>query len=436
MSTDRYAHDFSCVEQKLPGQKTPWVAEIRKNALAQFMELGFPSTSDEEWKYTKTSMLARHEFSSEKIQSVVTLEQLKPWLLNDSSSPMCVCVDGQYKPELSNLNGLPEGVEIGSIASLLQQRPEILRDHLLGENKLKPESFYALNTAFMADGIYLNIPKNVTVTAPIQVLFITSDTSENKATYLRNLWLLGENSQATIFETYASFSSTIYFNNIVTEISLKNNAQLTYYQLQEESHQAFHIAKRSVNQARDSQFRAHTWTFGGSLSRSDLSVQLNDEGAFCDLSGLYIAGEKQHIDQHTRIDHKKPHGKSREYYKGIISGQGRAVFDGKVMVHQQAQKTDAQLTNQNLLLSPSSEIDTKPQLEIYADDVKCNHGATVGQLDEQALFYLRSRGIDMESARSLLVHAFANDRLDSIEHKTVRQKFQDVLSLRATYENN
>jgi Fe-S cluster assembly protein SufD len=273
----------------------------------------------------------------------------------------------------------------------------------------------------MFDGLFLYVPKNVKIEKPIQCLFISTQEFQDSMQHLRNLIIVEENSQVTLFETYVSETEKKYFNNIVTQIYLGNHSQINYYKYQQESENGYHIANTQIHQQANSCVNSFHFSLGSQLAREDLAVSLNQSGAECALYGLYLLDNRQHIDHHTRIDHHVSNCTSYELYKGILAAQSVGVFNGKIIVHPQAQRSNAQLVNQNLLLAKTAEINTKPELEIYADDVKCSHGATVGQIDDESLFYLRSRGIEEQTAQNILTYAFASEVINQIKDFKIKE---------------
>jgi Fe-S cluster assembly protein SufD len=333
-------------------------------------------------------------------------------------------VNGHYLPEFSKIAALPEAVHVGSLAQGLNQQPEKVRHHLGRHADYGRHALVALNTAFWADGAYIDLPAGCVLDKPIHVLFLA--TGEAAAAHPRNLIIVGPKAQARVVEHYAGAGNAEYFNNAVTEIVLEEGAQLEHCKLQQEAVKSSHITTLQVAQKRSSKFVSHSISLGAALARHDINVDLQED-TVCTMNGLYVVGGRQHVDHHTCIDHSKPRGTSREFYKGVLDGRSRGVFNGKVVVYPDAQLTDAQQSNKNLLLSVDAEVDTKPQLEIFADDVKCAHGATVGQLDEQMLFYLRSRGIEEAAARSLLTYAFADEVLKHISMAAVRSRLEEIL---------
>lgn len=415
----------------LPGQAVPAVRVLREQGLARFAELGFPTTRLEDWKYTNVSAIAGQLFKPVNgALSNVSSGQLQSHLFADLLAHRLVFVNGRYAPALSSVGALPTGVTVGSLAEILATRPAIVEPHL---GKIAPtgtNGFTALNAALFADGACVHLARGAVVEQPIYVVYVTTGDAESVMTAPRNLVALEESAQATVIEQYLALGDARYLTNVVTEAALGANSRLEQYRLQQESAKSYHIGAWHVRQARDSRFLSHTVDLGGLLARNDLHSVLSAEGTECEFNGLYVVDGRSHVDNHTCVDHAKPRGTSREYYKGVLDGMARAVFNGRVVVHPDAQQTDAQQMNNNLLLSRNAEVDTKPQLEIYADDVKCSHGATVGQLDADALFYLRSRAVDEQAARDLLTYAFANDVLSRMKLAAIRVPLEQRLTTR------
>jgi Fe-S cluster assembly protein SufD len=387
------------------GNGNSWTRALREAALSRFSELGPPTTKDEDWKYTNISPIARIPFRPARSgTSGVGADQLARSGLAWLAENRLVCVNGHFSPELSFLEKLPGEVKVGSLKSFLSHEREIVEAHLGKHASHHNHPFVALNTAFMNDGAFVYVPKGTVVAKPIHLLFIATRTADPIVAYPRNLVVLEENSQATILESYSALEEHVYFTNGVTEIVLGDHAVLDHTKLEREAKSAFHIASVQVHQKRNATFFSHLVSTGGCLVRNDVNSVLGGEGADCTLDGLFVVDGSQHVDNHTRIDHAHSHCSSRELYKGILDGAAQGVFNGKIYVHPRAAKTDARQTNNNLLLSKAATIDTKPQLEIYNNDVKCTHGSTIGQIDRQALFYLRTRGLAEKDARRLLTY--------------------------------
>jgi Fe-S cluster assembly protein SufD len=425
-----YLSTFARFEKEAAG-RPEWLRHLSKEAFKRFTALGFPTTRDEDWKFTSVSSLVKMPFRPARPDNHRFL--LAARLLESLGMPASddgmrlIFVNGQYAPELSNHVRLPDGVQLGSLAAALERQPERVEPHLARYAHFQTHAFTALNTAFLRDGAYLSFPRGAVLEGPVYLVFLTTEAAAGCAIQPRNLLVLGPSSQARLVEVYIGPEGQPYFSNAVTEVVAGENAVLDHYKLQRDSRAAFHIANLQVHQERSSRFTSHYIGFGGALVRNESRVYLAGEGCEAVVNGLYLASGSQHMDNHTVLDHAMPHCTSHELYKGILDGNAHGVFNGKIVVHQDAQKTDAKQTNQTLLLSEDAVINTKPQLEIFADDVKCTHGATVGQLDADGIFYLRSRGIGLAEARSLLTFAFANDIVRRIQIEPLRRQLEETL---------
>jgi Fe-S cluster assembly protein SufD len=423
---DHFVAEFSALRAGLPGQGLEWLDRSRESALDAFATTGFPTPRNEDWKYTRVAPIEKRGFKLAQQNGIqVQARDVEKFSLGGLECEQLVFVDGRYVDALSNRNVVDGGARITTLESAMNASSQLLESHLGHYADINGQPFSALNTAFMTDGAVIHAKNRGANKLPIHLLFIA--TREGVVAHPRILVIAEAGSRTTVVESYTSLVDGCYFTNALTEIALMEEAQVDHYKLQEESTKAFHVATLQVQQGRDSRFASHSISFGGQLVRNDINVLLDGEGAWCTLNGLFMASGRQHVDYHTRIDHAKANGTSEEVYKGILDGRARGVFNGRVKVHPDAQKTDARQTNKNLLLSRDAEIDTKPELEIYADDVKCSHGATVGQLDEQTLYYLRSRGIGEAQARNLLTYGFAKDILDRIDLAPLREKLTDEL---------
>ncbi|MFL5312876.1 MAG: Fe-S cluster assembly protein SufD [Myxococcales bacterium] len=395
---------------------------LREASFARFAKLGLPTTQDEEWKYTSLAPLAQLRFER---AAETTVRDVDRWTIADVAARL-VFVNGRYRPELSSR--APGGAFAGSLAVALAEHPELVESELGRHADGQRDALTALNTAFIEDGAFVHLPAGAVLHAPIHLLYLSTAPGKPTLSQPRNLIVAGANSQAAVVETYAGPGDEVYFTNAVTEVVLGENAGLDHYKLQEESARAFHVAATQVRCGRGSRFTSHSLALGAALARNEMRALFASEGGECTLNGLYMATGKQHLDNRTVIDHKSPRCTSRELYKGVLDGQSRGVFSGRVLVRQDAQKTDARQTNKNLLLSDDAVVDTKPQLEIFANDVKCAHGAAVGQLDETALFYLRTRGIGEEAARSLLTYAFASEMVNLVPLGPLRARVRDLVT--------
>jgi Fe-S cluster assembly protein SufD len=424
--TEKYLSSFERRAAKL--NEPVWLGGLRQGAMDRFMELGFPTLKDEEWKYTDIRPIAEMPFVPGGYDPTGLDEgTIQTLTFDDSGCHRLVFINGHFSHELSAIWVLPAGMRVDALSEALDAAPDLVETHLGQYVSHTNQAFAALNTALFDDGAFIYIPRNVILQAPIHLVYISRAGDEPAASFPRTIIVTEENSQATIVETYASFGDGHTFSNAVTEIALGENAVLDHYKVERENTYAFHVTVTHVQQERSSNFTTHNLTLGGAIVRNDISAYLGGEGIESTLNGLYLAGGTQLIDNHSRIDHAMPHCNSHELYKGIMDDRSRGVFNGKIHVHLDAQKTDAKQTNQNILLSREATVNTKPQLEIYADDVRCTHGATIGQLSEDALFYLRARGIGLEDARSLLTYAFASDIISRVKVEPLRDRLEHVL---------
>jgi Fe-S cluster assembly protein SufD len=425
-AVDHYLAEFTAMRTELPGNGLDWLNRSRQGALDEFASAGFPTSRNEDWKYTRVAPIEKRSFKVPERNGIhVHARDVEQFDLRGLECEQLVFVDGCYVDALSRRNVLESGPRITTLESAMNASSQLLEAHLGHYASIAKQPFSALNTAFMTDGAVIHVKNRGGDQQPIHLLFIA--TREDVISHPRILVVAEAGCQVSVVESYASLFDGCYFTNALTEIALMEDAQVDHYKLQEESVKAFHVATLQVHQDRASRFASHSISFGGGLARNDINVVLDGEGARCMLNGLFMAAGRQHVDFHTRIDHAKAHGTSEEIYKGILDGRARGVFNGRVKVHPDAQKTDARQSNNNLLLSRDAEVDTKPELEIYADDVKCSHGATVGQLDEQILFYMRSRGIGENQARGLLTYGFARDILDRVDLVQLRDKLTEEL---------
>lgn len=410
---------FETLEKTIAGSDTPFLRRLRSAGIARFDQIDFPHARDEEWRFTPLSSLYQHHFSPVGSKHLLSSKTIQKKLIAIPESVRVTCVDGILEPEFTQLNSLPNGCTVMSLQQAMKIKSDLVETALARQANIENNAFVALNTAFIQDGIFIHLSKDCVVEQLIHLAFIES--GAGRMTFPRILVIAERHSRATIVETYQSVGETEDFSAVVSEFVIAEEASLDHYRMNEVNKRSFHFATQHAKQARGSQFRSHAFTLGGGLVRNDLFAHLTAEGCECTLNGLYRADGSRLIDNHTTIDHAMPHCNSHEIYKGIIDDQGKGVFNGKIFVRQDAQKTDAKQTNQTLLLSPDATIDTKPQLEIFADDVKCTHGATVGQLDAEMLFYLRSRGLGKAEAEAMLTYAFANDIIGKVEVPALRE---------------
>ena len=433
--TTAYLEEFTAVAENGAGDEPAWLAPIRLAALERFRTLGFPTTRNEDWHFTSVAPIAETDFRSLRAAGGdVKAADLAPFTFGHPDWPAIVFVNGRFSEELSELSALPDGVTVMDLATAWRDAPALVERHLTRHASHEENAFTALNAAFMYDGAVVHIRRDVRAESPIHLLFVYDAMAAKGAAHPRNLIVSERNSNATVIESYVALGEAMYFTNAVTEIDVEDGATLSHIKIQRESPRAFHVGTVEATQGRNSHFVSFSFATGGALSRTNIYTRLDGEGCGSTLNGLYMVDGTQHVDHQTRIEHAQPNCFSREVYKGILDGASHGVFNGKVYVHPIAQKTDGKQSNNNLLLSERARIDTKPQLEIFADDVKCTHGATVGRLDETALFYMKSRGINADTARKLLTYAFAAEVLESIEVEAVRDTLEDLTLKRFTGE--
>jgi Fe-S cluster assembly protein SufD len=413
---------LAALEQR-PRGGSRWLQDLRDRAASRFVELGFPSTRDEDWRFTSVTPIASSEFRLAG-QATLTEPTLDGFLYADAPFRLVV-LNGRVLPELSRTAGLPIGMRFGSLAAAATDQADIVGRYLGQLADFGSRAFTALNTAYTHDGAFVFLPDGVILEQPLQILYVS--VGDATMSHPRTLIVAGDRSQLQIVETYVSEAGQKHFTNAVTEIVAGENAVVDHYKVHEESVDAFHVASLHLHAARSSTVTSHAFTLGGKLVRNDIFAVLDGEGAECTLNGLYLADGERLVDTHTTIDHAKPHCPSHEVYKGILGGKARAIFNGKIIVRPDAQKTDAKQTNRALLLSDHATINTKPQLEIFADDVKCTHGAAIGQLDDDAIFYLRARGLTFFEARDLLIHAFAGEILDRVQIEPLKRALEEEL---------
>jgi Fe-S cluster assembly protein SufD len=424
--TDAYLADFERLATARAVTEPAWVRNLRRKGIEHFAAAGFPTTRDEEWKFTSVAPIADRPFAlAQNGQRGLATDRVESWA-GALGGYRLVLVNGAYAPQLSG-GKLPAAVHVSSLRSALATNPTAVEPYLGRFAAPDRQAFTALNTGFLQDGAFVWIPPGTIVEQPISLLFVSASPETVSVSHPRVLIVAGDSSQVRIVEGYVGPPGQEYFTNAVTEVVVGSGAVVDHYKVQRESQRAYHIGSMYVHGTRDSTFSSHSIAFGGSLVRNDVLAVFDGEGGDYTLNGLYLADGRRLIDNHTTIDHAKPHCGSHEVYKGILSGHARAVFNGKIIVRPDAQKTDAKQTNKALLLSDAAQINTKPQLEIFANDVKCTHGAAVGQLNEDAIFYLRARGLDLQQARDMLIHAFAGDVLNRIRIEPLRKSLEEQL---------
>jgi Fe-S cluster assembly protein SufD len=432
-----YVRDFEEVDIELGAVQPAWARALRRSALERFVASGFPTTKNEDWHFTSVARIAESDFLTLTAPGGdVERDELAAFSFGRTEWRTLTFVNGRFDAALSDLDGLPVGVRLLPLETAWREMPELLERYVgkIASFDEPGQAFTALNTAYMVDGAVVHVAKDATIDRPIHLLFISDAMAARGVMYPRNLIVVDRNAKATVIETYAAVGDAHYFTNAVTEVAVADGATLTHVKLQRESQRAFHVSTVDVRQARDSHYVSFSFGTGGSLSRSNIYTVLGGEGCGATLNGLYMLDGDQHMDHQTRIEHAEPNCYSREVYKGVLDGTSHGVFNGKVYVHPVAQKTDGKQTNNTLLLSEKAQVDTKPQLEIFADDVKCTHGATVGRLDQMALFYMKSRGMGAELARQLLTYAFAADVIETIEVDAVREGLETLTLDRFTKE--
>jgi len=426
---DWYPSDFLLFERHLNGASASPVHAIRQAAISRFAELGFPTTHDEEWKYTNVAPIARVHFkpifAGDKHAVAPNDVDVRQFAFAGTHANKLVFVNGHFSKEFSSLTSLPKGAIVESIASTMRNKGDWVSRNLTAH--FHDNAFTALNTAFFQDGAMIHIPDNTVLDEPLYVFFISTGGESSFVSHPRSIVLVGKSSRLSLVESYLGQANTTYFVNTVTEVVAGEQSFVEHTKIQNEHENAFHVGSMHVQQRANSNFTSHSISLGAALARNNVAVSLDAEGIECTLNGLAVANGHQLMDNHTTIDHAKPHCNSHQLYKSILNGNAKGVFNGKIFVRQDAQKTDAKQTNKTLLLSDEATIDTKPQLEIFADDVKCTHGATVGQLDEEQVFYLRSRGIETGAARDILTYAFASDVINRVTTEPVRDYLGQLL---------
>jgi len=424
---ETWLENFTESAKSAAGRNLPWLRRLREDAFARFCEVGFPTTHDEDWRFTNVSAIARTAFQT---SSDVRLAKgdTAAWRVDDVAA-MLVFVNGRFSAELSEVNALPKGVTVASLADRIEVAPEEVEKHLGKYADTQRDPFVALNTAFISDGAYVHLPRGVVVEAPIYLLYLSTKEDAPTMTHPRNLIVAEDEAQVAVIEDYASVGgASVVLSNAVTELVAGESAVAQHYLIEREHLKAFNLSTLRIEQGRSANVASHSVLLGGGLVRNNVHPVLAGEGGECLINGLFMGTGRQHLDNYMHVEHAAPHCGSRQFYNGILDGHAHGVFHGRIVVHKAAQKTDAKQTNRNLLLSDDAQIDTKPQLEIYADDVKCTHGATIGQIEENALFYLQSRGISELEARKLLLMAFAEECVDRMHSTVAREHIARLVS--------
>jgi Fe-S cluster assembly protein SufD len=428
--TTAYVRDYERVSGN-GGSKAPWLDGLRRSALERFQAHGFPKPRDEDWRFVNLAPLIARDFHLATDEpSSVGAEALAPFLFVLPGVRNLVFVNGRYVPKLSYHGALPAGVALRPLSSALTSDAELLDAHLGKYASLEASGFTALNTALLREGLFLHVGRGTDAGAPIHAVFVSDGRADASAVYARNFVYLEEGARASVIESYVGLEAGSYLTNTVTEAVVGRAATLEHIKIQRESEQAYHVGTTHIQHGPDSRGFSHSVSFGAAICRNNLDVVLGGPGVEAQMLGLYMGRGRQEVDNHTSLLHAHPNCSTREIYKGILDGRSHGVFNGKIYVTPIAQKTDAKQTNRALLLSDQATIDTKPQLEIFADDVKCTHGATVGNLDALAAFYLKSRGIGGVLARKILTYAFAAEVLEEIPHEVVRGALEAVVMSR------
>jgi len=425
--TDPYWEQFEQLQKA--SHEPAWLSSIRKAGMARFSELGFPTLDHEDWRFTNVAPIARMPFAPalKPAQAQPDAAAVDRFSFTKIEASRLVFINGHFSRALSSIRPQAEGVKIGSLAEALQTDPALVEKHIGRHTRDVDNGFTALNTAFFQDGAFIHVPACKVVTEPVHLLFISAPGTPGATILPRNLIVAERGSQLTVIESFVGAAAGLYFTNAADELVIGDGAVVEHCKFQDESTAAYHIAAIHAHLGRGCNFIAHSIATGAKLARNNIRTTLADEGVECVLNGLYLTRDEQVADHHMIVDHAKPHCNSHEYYNGILDGRSKGVFHGRILVRPDAQKTDAKQTNKNLLLSDDATIDTKPQLEIYADDVKCTHGATVGQLNEDSIFYLRARGIGLEMARRMVIHAFAGEIIARIRHAATRGEMDAIV---------
>ena len=415
----------------LDAQAAPrWLRELRARGFERFAEAGFPTTRDEDWRFTNVSAIAQTEFRPAVAAGTLDAAVLQPWRIPGTACQL-VFVNGRFVRELSEVRDLTAGVQVQSLAQAMAGGNRLVEQHLGRYLNIERDAFCALNTAFIEDGAFIYVPRKAVLREPISLLFISIANDTPQMAHPRNLIIVEDQGEANIIEDYVSISSdgdsSPFFSNVVTELVAGESAVVAHHLLEREDRDAFNISTLRMQQARSANVSSHSVLLGGGLVRNNVHPVLAGEGGECLINGLFVGAGTQHMDNYMLVEHASAHCGSRQFYNGILDERAHGVFHGRIVVHKDAQKTDAKQTNRNLLLSDDAQIDTKPQLEIYADDVKCTHGATIGQVEENALFYMRSRGISEAEARQLLLMAFANECLERVQCDHLREYLERVV---------
>ena len=427
--TDPYLKAFERFEQAGASARPSWLFPLRKAGIARFAELGFPTLKHEDWRFTNVTPIAKLPFKPvlDATASGPTRDALAQFPFAKLPGTRLVFVNGHFAADLSTAPAQQNGIKVGNLAAALTNDSALIEKHLGRYVRTEDNAFAALNNTFFHDGGFVYVPAGQSIEEPVQFLFINTSKDAGATTHPRNLIVVERDAKATVIESYVSLASAPTFTNAVTEFALGDNAIVEHCKFQDESTEAYHLAALHSHLGHKVNFSSHSIATGARLSRNNLRTTLNGEHIEAILNGVYITNGDQLADHYMIVDHAKPNCASHEYFNGILAGKSKGVFHGRILVRPDAQKTDAKQTNKNLLLSDDASADTKPQLEIYADDVKCTHGATIGQLNDESIYYLRSRGIGLEKARRMLIHAFAGEIIDRVKHDALREELDALV---------
>ncbi len=421
-----YLAQFAEARPGLQGARAPWLGVLRDHAIERFAETGLPTSRMEDWRFTDLRRMARTEFAVTASDTTPELDWVAPWYL-DGPCHRLVFANGRFAPHSSDIGALPPGVRLQPLADAVSDDPDLLASDLGRCADRHDGALVDLNTAMMRDGLVLHLDRGVALDAPVQLVHVAVAPEEPVALHPRVLIVAEEGSRANVFETYLGIGGQSSWTNAVTEITVGSDAAIAHIKLQQESAKAFHTGFNRVAVASGGSYSGFVMSLGAQLARTETRVALDGEHASCRIDGSALLRGRQHGDVTTEIDHRVPNGESRQTFKNVLDDRSRSVFQGRVVVRKDAQKTDAGQSNRNLLLSPGAEADSKPELRIFADDVKCSHGATVGELDKNALFYLRSRGIDAGEARGLLIEGFVGELIDGVAEPAIAAQLRRAL---------
>lgn len=424
-STEKLVSDFEAVKKTLPGNS--FVQSIRQKAIESFSALGMPARKNEEYKYSNVQKLFGEALAINVTESSFKITSIEKYLIQNLDAHIVVLVNGFFSEDLSSLNNLDKSVVVSSLQKAFEKYPELVEKHFSTCADINSDAFIALNTAYASDGVFISVPDNTVVEKPIHIINLII-AKESALFFPRNLFVVGKSAHVQLVETFETHDLPVKaIATSVTEIAIEENAKVQYYRLQNDCENGQQINTVSASQQKNSHFDTNTVTLSGGWVRNNLNIALNGENCESHLNGLFITSDTQHVDNHTLVDHRKPHCESNQTYKGILDGKSTGIFNGKIFVQRDAQKTNAYQSSKNILLSDDATINAKPQLEIYADDVKCSHGSSTGKIDEDALFYLRARGLGIESARKLLLHAFVNDVMQTIRINALRDYLETLI---------